>query len=140
MKKIVSLMLCAVLLCCAAFASGFDGLTSIMNTVPDPGPLLLSIGSLLQTDYQFADDLLCDVYVYHMPYDENGWPLFLNAYAEELYLVGYDCETTTVDDVKVYRIEKPGSDIYSLLIPDFEGKIVFLVNVDMPFAGRDAAD
>ena len=146
MKKWFAAMLCALFVFVAACAGEAEGLTGDLSgllpaggaweigTVPDPGAILDNPGMLIQENYSFLPDLVCDAYTYSLPYSsEAALFRFVNAYVEEAGLRGYTVTETTANGYRAYQIAHPGTGLYSLLLPEFEGEILFLRNVDMEF-------
>lgn len=133
MKKTLSLLLALILClaCISASASGLSGLGGGTSgkPLPDPAEALDELGSLLQADYAFADDYICDAYVYDRPGSVNS---FIDKYTQVCRDAGYSVAETTVDGAAGYIIQN-GSGPYALLVPDFDGQMLLLVQEGMDF-------
>ena len=147
MKKWCVLFLVLVLtLTSTALASGLGGLgglgggTSASGGINDlktrstllPDPCLAiddkaAVGTLLQADYQFSADYLCDAYVY--PRQGQN---FASTYSGLLKKFGYTMTETTVDGYKGYSIQN-GDGKEALLVLNFDGQTLFLVEKGMDF-------
>lgn len=145
MKKICMLMLALMIaLTGTAFAGGlgglgggttgggWDGLTGTTTLLPDPCLVLVEddpdmVGKLYQADYQFSEDYLCDAYIY--PYLGRK---FVSDYTVLLKDFGYTITETKVDGVDGYSIQR-GDGLEALLVLDFDGKTLFLVEKGMDF-------
>lgn len=141
MKKLFALLLALslCLACAAASAAGLSGLGggglaglgggSTDEPMPDPSKVLDSYGQLLQADYAFAEDYLCDAYVYERPSNTSD---FIDRYTTACRKAGYSVTETTVDGAAGYSIQN-GSGTYALLVPDFDGQLLLLVQKGMDF-------
>lgn len=140
MKKHFALLL-ALLLCLSiapALAAGLsglgggglDGLIPVKDEpLPDPSEALGELGELLMADYAFAEDYICDAYVYDRPGSVNN---FVDKYAQLCRDAGYSIAETTVDGEAGYSIQN-GSGPYALLVTDFDGQMLLLVQKGMDF-------
>lgn len=140
MKRCFALFLALLLLLSAApaFAAGLSGLgggglsglvSDKNEPLPDPSEALDELGSLLMADYAFSEDYLCDAYVYNRPGSVNT---FIDKYTQLCRNAGYSVAETTVDGAAGYMI-KNSSDPYALLVTDFEGQMLLLVEKGMDF-------
>lgn len=148
MKKLICTLLCLSLLFTAATAEGLGGLSGGLDglieampeeeaaPLPDPADLLGSAGSLLQSNYQFTLDYLCNAYLYPMPDDLDA---FVSDYAALAEQSGFTVSETTADGAPAYRLEQNSSGLYALLIPDVQGKLLLLVDVGLPFGESQGA-
>ena len=140
MKKMLTLLLSAVLCLSLSvgLAAGLSGLggnglaglsTGTNAPMPDPSKVLDSYGQLLQADYAFSADYLCDAYVYKNPSNIND---FIDRYTTTCRKAGYSVTQTTVDGAAGYSIQNDSST-YALLIPNFDGQLLLLVQKGMDF-------
>ncbi len=111
---------------------GINGLTSTTTLLPDPCLALVEedpdmVGKLYQADYQFSADYLCDAYLY--PYLGRN---FVSDYTYILKKFGYTITETKVDGVDGYSIQR-GDGLEALLVLDFDGQTLFLVEKGMDF-------
>lgn len=145
MKKLCAILLALMLMLTGtAFAGGlgglgggqtgggFKGLTTQTTLLPDPCLALVDedpdmIGKLFQADYQFSEDYLCDAYIY--PYLGRK---FVAEYTYILEKFGYTMTETKVDGVAGYSIQR-GDGLEALLVLDFDGQTLFLVEKGMDF-------
>lgn len=141
MKRSLSLVLALIfcLLCSTAFAAGLSGLGSgglsglslggSSDALPDPAEVTEETGSLLQADYAFSGDYLCDAYLYPRP---DNTADFIDQYTVVCRKAGYTLNETTVDGARGYSIQS-GDGKYALLVPNYEGQMLFLVQKGMTF-------
>lgn len=141
MKKLFALFLALMLClpCTAAFAEGLSGLgggglaglgcSGSPEPLPDPAEALDAFGTLLQADYAFADDYTCDAYVYARPGSVSS---FIDKYTQICRSAGYSVAETTVDGAAGYSIQN-GDGTYALLVTDFDGQMLLLVQEGMDF-------
>ena len=140
MKKFFALFIALTLCltCAAAHAAGLsglgggglDGLIPAKNgPLPDPSEALGELSTLLQENYAFADDYICDAYIYSRPGSVNN---FVDKYTQLCRDAGYTLAQTTVDGADGYSIQN-GSGKYALLVPDFDGQRLLLVQKGMDF-------
>lgn len=139
MKKffapLIALMLCLSI--APAFATGLSGLggglsgltSARAEPLPDPSKALGELGALLQADYAFAEDYICDAYIYDRPGSVNN---FIDKYTQVCRDAGYSIAETTVDGAAGYSIQN-GSGPYALLVTDFDGQMLLLVEKGMDF-------
>lgn len=109
---------------------GLNDLTKKTTLLPDPCLALDDpnmVGKLYQADYQFSADYLCDAYIY--PYLGRK---FISDYTEVLRRFGYTIAQTKVDGVDGYSIQR-GDGLEALLVLDFDGQTLFLVEKGMDF-------
>lgn len=111
---------------------GLDGLISSTTLLPDPCLAIVEddpdmVGKLYRADYQFSEDYLCDAYLY--PYLGKG---FVSKYTSILKDFGYTITETKVDGVDGYSIQR-GDGLEALLILNFDGQTLFLVEKGMDF-------
>ena len=150
MKKLLCVLFCLALLCSAATAEGLSGLTDnagglsgllgqISEPLPDPADILGTSGTLIRENYSFAEDLLCNAYTYARPGSEEAVSAFLSQYAQQAAQCGYSVTETTVEGTAAYRMEHPTSGNYALLLPDFNGQMLLLVDVDLEFGAAGGA-
>lgn len=153
MKKTSILLLTfllTLLLCSSACAAGLSGLGGSDNAgeldnlnqrgkpglLPDPIIAMenpADIGTLLQADYAFSDDYLCDAYVY-----PRQTSRFYSSYSSVLRAFGYTMTETTVDGLEGYSISW-GDGKEALLVKDFDGQMLFLVEKGMDFVLTNVA-
>lgn len=139
MKKMLCMLLCLTLLLGCASASGLGGLaggglaglTGAVSPMPlpDPAEVLGVSGRLIQENYQFSPDFLCDAYFYT---DVNG-QVFISAYNSVVQELGYTVTEGTVDGTTAYRLEQAQTGLYALLVPDFQGGVLLLVEAGLSF-------
>lgn len=122
MRRILSLAICALMLCPLALAATGG------EVLPDPSEALGQAGALLREDYLFSTDYLCDAYVYLPPEDASA---FLDQYEAIVRDSGFDISPCVADGQDAYRIESPVSGLYALLFPEYEGRLLFLVQDGM---------
>ena len=106
MKKLFALVLAAMMLlsCGTASAQGLAGLTGDTGSakpLPDPVEVTESHGKLLQADYQFSEDYLCDAYVYETPEARD----FVDMYTVICRKAGYTGTASDIDCAKGYTIQ-----------------------------------
>ena len=142
MKKMLSLVLALMLCmaCAAASAAGFSGLSgggfsglSVSGgaeALPDPAKVTDSYGTLMQADYAFSSDYLCDAYIYERPRTINA---FTDEYFSLCRKAGYTVTETTVDGVNAYSIQADDAH-YALLVTNFDGQMLLLVQKGMDFS------
>lgn len=111
---------------------GLIGLTGTTTLLPDPCLVFADddhdmVGKLYQADYQFSADYLCDAYVY--PYLGRS---FVAEYTILLKDFGYTITETKVDGVNGYSIQR-GDGLEALLVLNFDGQTLFLVEKGMDF-------
>lgn len=111
---------------------GLNGLTGTTTLLPDPCLVFADedhdmVGKLYQADYQFSADYLCDAYVY--PYLGRS---FVAEYTILLKDFGYTITETKVDGVNGYSIQR-GDGLEALLVLNFDGQTLFLVEKGMDF-------
>ena len=140
MKKFFALFIALTLClsCAAAHAAGLSGLggggldgliVSGNHPLPDPSEALGELGELLQADYAFAQDYICDAYIYSRPSSVSS---FIDKYTQLCRSAGYTLSQTTVDGAAGYSIQN-GSGEYALLVTDFDGMMLLLVQKGMDF-------
>ena len=151
MKKLFSLLICIALLCAAAAAEGLSGLADnsqglsgladlMVQPLPDPSDMLGTSGTLIRENYQFSEDFLCNAYAYARPGTEDAVDIFLSAYAQQAAQCGYTVSETTVEGVDAYRMDHPSSGAYALLLPNFNGQILLLVEEGMEFGNTSPTE
>ncbi|MBR5288761.1 MAG: hypothetical protein IKU34_09275 [Clostridia bacterium] len=141
MKKLFALLI-ALSLCFACAAASAAGLTGLgggglsglgggasAEPMPDPSKVLDTYGQLLQADYAFAEGYICDAYVYERPSDVTG---FIDSYTTVCRKAGYTVTATTVDGAAGYSVQN-NSDLRALLVPNFDGQLLLLVQKGMEF-------
>lgn len=152
MRRYLALLLAMLLLCMPALAEEeFSGLNALAELVPeekaggldalmellppeplpDPAELVGSEGSLLAEDFQYSADYLCDAYLYANPENWDGF--FLN-YEAMLVESGYTATLTEDGGRVVYRLEQAGTGECALLVPNFQGHMLLLIQQGMAFA------
>lgn len=148
MKKIWILLTSMMLLLTGvASASGLGGLSGGGNgsglsglsaghsgLLPDPCLAIDDydgVGTLYMKDYQFSADYLCDAYIY--PRQPSK---FIGDYTVVLREFGYTMTETTVDGLAGYSIQN-GDGKVALLVPNFEGNLLLLVENGMDFVLMD---
>ena len=99
------------------------------GVVVDPAELLGTEGTVLQEDYQFSANYICTAYVYDMPADADG---FVSAYTQRMEGNGFTAEQTPVDDADGWSYTWTDGT-YALLVPDFDGSVLLLVQDGMTF-------
>lgn len=139
MKKMVALllalMLCFVSACaCAAGLAGLGGgLAGLVpggsKALPDPAEVTEKTGALLSADYAFAADYLCDAYVYAPVGNVQN---FMDQYTILCRNAGYSVNKTVVDGADGYSIQN-GSGPYAMLVPEYGGQMMLLVQKGMNF-------
>ena len=135
MKKFLALLLTAVLLCSmtAASAAGFDGLLPKKSgagaPVPDPSEINGVYGQLLQASYQFADNYLCDAYVYPTPDNTRD---FMDMYTVQCRQAGYSVTAAVISGENGYTIQD-GTGLYACIFPDMDGQMLLLIQSGMSF-------
>lgn len=126
MKRLRALMLVCLLLPSFAAAGGLAGLQEKQKlTLPDPAAVLDVEGSLLQADYAFSSDYLCDAYVYE--YAQTDVQTYLTA-AEK---AGFETQAVRIDGQSGYELT--ADDQTAMLVPAFNGKLLLLVEKGMAF-------
>lgn len=126
MKRLMALLLACLLLPSFAAAGGLAGLQEKQPlTLPDPAAVLNVEGSLLQADYAFSSDYLCDAYVYE--YAQTDVQAYLTA-AEK---AGFENRAVLIDGQNGYELT--ANDQTAMLVPDFSGKLLLLVEKGMAF-------
>ena len=131
MKKtctlILALLLCLISAC--ACAGGLAGLGGGGEKLPDPAEVTGKSGALYAADYAFADDYLCDAYIY----EPVGSTLsFMDDYTVLCRKAGYSVTATLVDGQDGYSIQD-GSGLYAMLVPEFGDQMLLLVQKGMNF-------
>lgn len=99
------------------------------GVVVDPAELLGTAGRVLQEEYQFSSNYVCTAYVYGMPADLDG---FITAYTQQMADNGFAAEQTLVDGADGWSYTWTDGT-YALLVPDFEGSVLLLVQDGMTF-------
>ena len=142
MKKMLSFVLALTLCmaCAAASAAGFSGLSvggfcglsagGGAEALPDPAKVTDSYGTLMQADYAFSSDYLCDAYIYERP---RTISIFTDEYFSLCRKAGYTVTETTVDGVNAYSIQADDAH-YALLVTNFDGQMLLLVQKGMDFS------
>lgn len=128
MKKTICALILIALLCAAATG---EGLTGLGQSLPNPAALLGASGKLIQENYSFAWDYLCDAYTYPLPEDSAE---FLEAYIALAEQAGCSVSDTTADGQQALRIDSPDGSRYALLFPEFQGQILLLMQTGLKFA------
>ena len=141
-KRMLALILAlAVLLPAAACAAGLSGLggggLSGLNglsggadgVVPDPAELLGREGKVLQENYQFAAEYICTAYTYPLPEDMDA---FKAAYAKQAQENGFSVAETQVEGYGALQLSL-SDGTSALLVPDFDGAALLLVQNGMTF-------
>jgi len=131
MKKQVAVILALVLSICfvSACASGLSGLNIggqsglSSATLPDPAKVLDSYGKLLQADYAFSEQFLCDAYLYDSPSSISD---FMDRYTVVCRKAGYSVTQTEVDGAAGYSIQN-GSGVSALLVPNYQGQMLIML-------------
>lgn len=117
---------------------GLSGLTSSASgLLPDPCLAIDDsdgVGTLYMKDYKFSDDYICDAYLY--PRQSSK---FINDYTGVLREFGYTIAETTIDGMAGYTIQN-GDGKEALLITNFDGKMLFLVEKGMDFVLLDVCN
>lgn len=132
MKKTFTLILALVLclVCACACAGGLEDLRlSGGKALPDPAEATGKSGILYSADYAFSDDYLCDAYIYELVGSALS---FMDDYTVLCRKAGFSVTATLVDGQDGYSIQD-GSGKYALLVPDFDGQILLLVQKGMDF-------
>lgn len=104
--------------------------TAAAQVLPDAAYWLDVSGTRQMTDYAFSDEYLCDVWLY--PRDartENRIPLWLMQTLEE----GYILRKQQVEGKAAYIIED-SDGLYALLLPDYQGMVMLMVQNGMVYA------
>jgi len=129
MKKWTALFLVFLMLIpSVASASGLAGLKGASApSLPDPEAVLSAKGSLLQADYQFSEDFLCDAYLY--AYAGKDVLRYLAAAQQ----AGFETSAETVDGQAGHVIAL--GELKALLVPEFEGGLLLLGEKGMAFDG-----
>ncbi len=99
------------------------------GVVVDPAELLGTEGTVLQEDYQFSANYICTAYVYDMPADADS---FVSAYTQRMEDNGFTAEQTPVDGIDGWSYTWTDGT-YALLVPDFDGSLLLLVQNGMTF-------
>ena len=99
------------------------------GVVVDPAELLGTEGTVLREDYQFSANYICTAYVYDIPADVDG---FVSAYTQRMEDNGFTAEQTPVDDADGWSYTWTDGT-YALLVPDFDGSVLLLVQDGMTF-------
>lgn len=137
---LLALMLCLSTTASAAGLGGLGGLGGGLGglvapaaepngVLPDPADTLGSEGTVLMEDYQFSAGYLCTAYTYPMPADMSQ---FIASYGAAAEANGYTVTEETVDGLPGYRIALAEGP-YALMVPDFQGVLLLLVQKDMAF-------
>jgi len=132
------ILVLAVLLPAAACATGLSGLgggglsgltDGADGVVPDPAELLGREGKVLQENYQFAAEYICTAYTYPLPEDMDA---FKAAYAKQAEESGFAVNETGVEGYGALKLSL-SDGTYALLLPDFDGVALLLVQNGMTF-------
>ena len=126
MKRLIALLLVCVMLPGFAMAGGLAGLRG-EHSLPDPAAVLKVKGSLLQADYAFNSEYLCDAYVYEYP-DAN-----VQNYLNAVESAGFSTRSVQIDGEHGYYLM--GADHKAMLVPSFGDKLLLLVEKGMAFDG-----
>ena len=134
MKKFLALLMTIALLCSmtAASAAGFDGLLpkkTSSEPVPDPSEVTGVCGTLLQSNYQFDANYLCDAYVFEAPDNTRN---FIDEYAVICRKAGYTLTEAVISGENGYTIQS-GSGLYACIFPNMDGQMLLLIQSGMPF-------
>lgn len=144
MKKLFVLLLTAMLLMSCAYAGSLEDLLnqpaggSLDDLIEAPSGLLPDpclanskdptfVGELYRENFTLGTDYVCDAYLY--PRVSNS---FVSSYTRVLQKFGYTMTETTVDGRDGYSIQC-GDGLEALMITDFNGKMLFLVEKGMDF-------
>ena len=139
LKKIIVLLLAAFLLLpLQVFAqeqtASENRLPQLLEAVPDPAQILGSTGSLLQDNYEYAG-VIYDAYLFPHPASVDA---FLTDYNRAAMNAGYTTESGVQDGYSVLRIFDAGNrDMTALLLPDYQGYLLFMVPPAMNFTLHD---
>ncbi|MCI6378285.1 MAG: hypothetical protein MR842_11130 [Clostridiales bacterium] len=142
MKRMAALTLAlAMLLPALACASGLSGLSGgglsglsglsgeANGVVPDPAESLGQEGKILKENYQFAAGYVCTAYAYPLPGDADA---FKAAYAKQAKENGFAVDEVAVEGYGALKLSL-SDGTYALLIPDFDGAMLLLVQNGMTF-------
>jgi len=138
-KQLLAFLLALVLALpapvCASGLSGLggDGLSGLhageSGVLPDPGEILGEEGSIVKENYSFAANYLCTAYAYPLAKDADA---FRQEYISRARRGGFAAEETTVEGYDALRLALPDG-AYALLLPDFDGQMLLLVQKGMAF-------
>lgn len=150
MKKLFALLMAIMLaLPCLAGAEGLGGLgggdsagggglIGLMPTeapnlnlgvVPDAADFTATAKTVLQKNYEYVTGLFFTAYTYAMP---NDVAAFTEAYTAEAEKNGFTVEQTTVEGYDARQITWTDGT-YALLVPNFGGQVLLLVQNGMTF-------
>lgn len=133
MKKLFALLLVAMLLVGSAMAGSLDDLLpKPSGLLPDPclavrGDDRSFVGKLYRENFVLGTDYVCDAYLY-----PRVTRSFLGSYTRVLQKFGYTIVETQVDGRDGYSIQC-GDGKKALMVPDFNGQMLFLVEKGMDF-------
>ena len=123
-----------------AYAGGLSGIEfqsgeepetgSEEGRLPDPCHVYGEYGLLNQTEYEFEEGYVCDVYEYPLPDDTK---LFIREYQKQAELAGFSVSECTIDQYKAYEMSLSDKCAYFIMITD-ENVMLLLVEQGMDFS------
>lgn len=138
-KQLVALVMSIVMLVSVpVYADGLSGLFSEStqstnktgkDSLPDPGEVLEASGELMQSNYNFTDDYICDVYTYEIPTNKS---YFIRQYKELVTNAGFTITEGELEGNEAYMIEDENSSSY-LVFAKGENAMLLLVDVNASF-------
>lgn len=139
MKKLLCVLICAVMLMCSsALAAGLPQISGgtlpaingggTTGVLPDPADLLGREGEIFERNYEYGVGYTCTVYLYPQPADTSA---FLTAYQQSAEANGFKVDFGQSSGEEAMQLTCGGKT--ALLFPNYSGTTMLMVENGMTF-------